>query len=225
MRRIIIVTLLPLTLFVAACSKSDGVESANGKQSLVSPAANITSTNTLASGSGKTTASAIDDPAAERVKVESPLPPPTGFVNDYAKVIDARTKKNLETTLRNLKENSKVEFAVVTVETTGEQSSSDYVMAVSRGWGVGSKDKNGGGLILLVAIRDRKWEIRWTRSLMTDLENGTGDELERLMTTPFRQGNYSEGIAKGVESVIARLSVRHKDSSSPAESINSHSAP
>src|ERR1043166_8224250 len=45
---------------------------------------------------------------------QSPLPAPTGYVNDYADVIDSATKQRLETILTNLKEQQNIEFAVVT---------------------------------------------------------------------------------------------------------------
>lgn len=48
----------------------------------------------------------------------SPLPPPTGCVNDYANVFEPESKKRLESFLAELREKSDIEFAVVTVETT-----------------------------------------------------------------------------------------------------------
>ncbi len=53
----------------------------------------------------------------------SPLPSPTGFVNDYAGVIDAATKQQLETKLKNFKEttNPSVEIAVAVVKPTGHR--------------------------------------------------------------------------------------------------------
>ena len=57
---------------------------------------------------------------------ESPLPSPTGHVNDYAGVIDAATKQRLETVLENLKQRANIEVAVVTVKTTGDKDIFDY---------------------------------------------------------------------------------------------------
>lgn len=206
MRKLFVITSLLFSLFVAACSKSSGLSSVDDKKALVSPDGNIAST--AASGNGRPTSSAIDDAPASPEKSKSPLPSPTGFVNDYAKVIDAQTKKDLEATIEKLKKNSKIEFAVVTVETTGEISQNDYADAVARGWGIGPKDKSiGGGLILLIAIKDRRWVLRWSRSLADDLD-AIENELQGLMTEPFRQGKYSEGISKGVEAVISRLAER-----------------
>ena len=88
----------------------------------------------------------------------SPLPDPTGFVNDYAGVIDAATKQDLETKLKNFNNVSdpRVEIAVAIVKTTGDRPIFDYSLAVSRGWKIGSKLDDNPSALLLVAIDDRK---------------------------------------------------------------------
>src|SRR5947209_8899716 len=71
---------------------------------------------------------------------QSPLPKPTGYVNDYAGVVDRATKERLETTLDNLDRQQQIQFSVVTVDTTGGQDIFAYSLAVARGWGSGDKD-------------------------------------------------------------------------------------
>ncbi|MDT4952675.1 MAG: uncharacterized protein QOJ02_813 [Acidobacteriota bacterium] len=209
MRRIVAIMIVPLIgLFILACARQDRQINVSENKALVSPSVK-SSPSTTATGSGMPGSAAIDDaPAPGESRAKSPLPPPTGFVNDYAKVIDTQTDGKLEATLKQLKERSKIEFAVVTVDTTGEQSSFDYAMAVARGWGVGSKEGDGGGIILLVAIKDRRWECRWTRNLEADLQGSLGNELGQQMNGPFRQGKYSEGITNAVQLVISKLSER-----------------
>ena len=56
---------------------------------------------------------------AQAQTAQSPLPQPTGYVNDFAGVIDGETKNRLEAVLENLKKRADIEFAVVTVKTTG----------------------------------------------------------------------------------------------------------
>src|SRR5687767_6232443 len=70
----------------------------------------------------------------------SPLPTPTGPVNDYAGVLDEPTKAALNQRLTEYQRTSGVEFAVAIVRTTGEREIFDYSLAVARGWGVGSKE-------------------------------------------------------------------------------------
>ncbi|HYX71805.1 MAG TPA: TPM domain-containing protein, partial [Nitrososphaera sp.] len=101
---------------------------------------------------------------------KSPLPLPTSFVSDYARVIDERTKQRLESMLTDLQKKSKIEFGVVTVENTGNQNISEYASAVVRSWGIGPKDPNqGGGILLLVSIADREWYIHRSKSLEEDM--------------------------------------------------------
>ena len=88
---------------------------------------------------------------------QSPLPPPTGYVNDYVGVIDRTTKSELETTLTNFDRQQGIQFAVAVVDTAGGQDIFDYSLAVARGWGLGSKDTQKPSLLLLVAIKDRKY--------------------------------------------------------------------
>src|SRR5882672_2646282 len=90
---------------------------------------------------------------ADAQPAQSPLPSPTGYVNDYAGVIDAAAKDRLETTLGNLDRQQQIQFAVVTVDTTGGQDIFDYSQAVAGGWGIGSKDTQKASLLLLIAIK------------------------------------------------------------------------
>ncbi|HEU4510186.1 MAG TPA: TPM domain-containing protein, partial [Pyrinomonadaceae bacterium] len=50
------------------------------------------------------------------------FPAPTTYVSDFAGVIDAETKSRLESLLQKLKEKSKIDLYVATVESTGEQT-------------------------------------------------------------------------------------------------------
>ena len=141
-----------------------------------------------------------------QTKVESPLPPPTGFVNDYANVFDRESKRRLESVMTELRDKSEIEFALVTVETTNGRPISDYSLAVAKGWGVGPKDASkGGGLLLLLATKDRKWHLQVSRGLEKDLPNvltrGLGDESVKL----YRDGKYAEGISRYAGALVAKL--------------------
>ena len=68
-----------------------------------------------------------------------PLPSPFTPIVDYANVIDPQTEENSGTIYKNLKERADIEFAVVTVDTTGDQDIFDFSLALGRGWGIGSK--------------------------------------------------------------------------------------
>ena len=134
----------------------------------------------------------------------SPLPSPTGYVNDYANVIEPQAKARLEAILTNLNERGNVEFAVVTVPSLGGRDVFDYSLQVMRGWGIGSKEK--GGVLLLFSLEERKGFVQVSRHLEGDLPDSTVGSIARQhMREPFRQGNYSEGLLRGVMAFVATL--------------------
>jgi uncharacterized protein len=139
----------------------------------------------------------------------SPLPPPTGYVNDYAKVIDKSTKQQLETTLTNLDQQQQIQFSVVTVDTTGGREIFDYSLAVARGWGIGSKDTQKPSLLLLVAIKDRKYFTQVSRHLEGDLPDGLVGQIQRERLVPaFKAGNYGRGLADTINAYITTLAAK-----------------
>lgn len=149
----------------------------------------------------------------------SPLPAPTGHVNDYAGVIDAATKQRLETRLRQFKEqtNPQVELAVAVVNTTGERPIFDYSLAVARGWGIGSKADDNPSALLFVAIDDRKYFTQVSKDLEDELPDGLVGSLQRQYLVPeFKKGNYAKGIEDTVEAYIRTIEQRSSGVASTA---------
>src|SRR5438094_58343 len=135
---------------------------------------------------------------------QSPLPAPTGYVNDYAKVIDNATKSRMEATLTNLDRQHQIQFAVVTVDTTNGREIFDYSLAVARGWGIGSKDVQKSSLLLLVAIKDRKYYTQVSRHLEGDLPDGLVGQIQRERLVPaFRAGDYARGLSDTLDEYIS----------------------
>jgi uncharacterized protein len=143
---------------------------------------------------------------AETAKSPIPLPEPFTPVVDYAHVIDPETRKKLESIYVNLKERANIEFAVVTVDTTGDQDIFDYSLAIARGWGIGSKGGEKNGFLLVVAIKDRKYFTQVSDHLEGDLNDGLVGQIQREKLVPqFRKGNYSQGIYDTIEAYVATL--------------------
>lgn len=137
---------------------------------------------------------------------QSPIPLPSPFtpVVDYANVIDPETKQKLESIYVNLKQRADIEFAVVTVNTTGGRDIFEYSLDVYRGWGIGSKTND--GFLLLVAIQDRKYYTQVGYHLEGDLNDGLVGEIQRKYLVPqFKKGNYSQGIYDTVQAYVATL--------------------
>lgn len=133
----------------------------------------------------------------------SPLPAPTGFVNDYAGVIDSATAQSIESKLKAFKEKYGVEIAVAVVKTTGDRPIFDYSLLVARGWGIGSKEDDNPGALLFVAIDDRKYFTQISKDLEDELPDGVAGNLQRQFLVPeFRKGNYAKGISDTVDAYL-----------------------
>lgn len=141
----------------------------------------------------------------------SPLPPPTGMVNDFAGVLDETTKQQLETRLRQFKEKTDppIELAVAVVRTTGERPIFDYSLAVARGWKIGAKEDDNPSALLLVAVDDRKYFTQVSKDLEDELPDGLAGTLQRQYLVPeFRKGNYAKGIADTMDAYIRTIEAR-----------------
>jgi uncharacterized protein len=147
--------------------------------------------------------------SGQTAKSPIPLPSPFTPIIDYANVIDPETRKKLESIYLNLKQRADIEFAVVTVDTTGEQDIFDYSLAVARGLGIGSKEGEKNGFLLLVAVKDRKYFTQVSDHLEGDLNDGLVGQIQRERLVPaFRQGNYSKGIYDTVQAYVATLAAK-----------------
>jgi uncharacterized protein len=142
---------------------------------------------------------------------ESPLPVPTGMVNDFANIIDDATQAQIEQKLRDFKAktNPQVEIAVVTVQTTGGRPIFDYSLALARGWKIGSKENDNPSLLLLIAVDDKKYFAQISRDLEDELTDGIAGQLHRQYLVPaFRAGNYTKGISDTVDAYIRTIEER-----------------
>ena len=194
--------LLPLLLCLSASGCSRPQDAAPDARAVVSSAPSPQN----AVNAGPKAENTEPKPEKIEPKAESPLPPPTGFVNDYANVLDGESKARLESALKELRDRAGVEFALVTVETTGDQTISDYSLAVAKGWGIGPKDTSkGGGMLLLLATKDRKWRLQVSRSLEKDLPDDATKRIGDASAELYREGKYAEGVTKYVGALVARL--------------------
>jgi uncharacterized protein len=129
----------------------------------------------------------------------------TGYVTDEANVIDEATRTQLVTTLAALKDRRKIDFSVVTVKSTGDKSVFDYSLALARERRKDSIEANASGLLLLVAVDDRQWQIQITQNLEPHLTKEILTNLSTPMTDAFRQKQYGEGIRKYVNAIVEKL--------------------
>lgn len=140
------------------------------------------------------------------------------YVQDYAQVLSAEDKRRLLSIGQELDDKTTAQLAVVTVKTLDGQPIEDYALSILREWGIGSKEKNNGALIV-VAVQDRRSRIEVGYGLEGLLTDGlTGRIQDQAMIPYFRKGNYAAGIVNGY-AVMASLIA--KDAGVQLTAVNS----
>lgn len=190
-----IAILCSFLIAVAACDSRSTVDSK------MSSPASTTNSPTFIAG--------VAPPADDySIRDEFLLPTQKGYVNDFANIFDIKTKEELEQTLTNFKEQAKIDIVIATVRTTGDKTAFDYSIILAKQWAVGAKNPDKAGILMLIAVEDRKWHIQITRGLEKILSNSEVEELGGLMRSPFRENKYGDGVKKCVEEFIKVLTER-----------------
>lgn len=157
---------------------------------------------------------------------DSPLSKPTAPVNDYAGVMNPADIASLNAALIEFKKKQNVEFGVAVIKTTGGRDITDYSLAIARGWGIGSKDQDNPGALLLVAVDDRKYFTQISRDLEDEITDGLAGSIQRQYLVPeFKKGNYSKGIVDTMQAYMARVESVRDGTAQPAtqEPANNYS--
>src|SRR5215207_965997 len=127
------------------------------------------------------------------------------FVHDFAGVMPDDKKAEIQAKARRLKDEYKTEIAVVTIDTLGGEESFDYSMRMARTWGIGSKDNDVRGLLILVAVKDRKTAFRTSRHVEGELPDGVTGEISRRMNAHFKTGDFGGGLSLGMDRILERM--------------------
>jgi len=132
-------------------------------------------------------------------------PSPREYVNDFANVISPGDEKLIEQAAAALEQSGDIELAVVTIDSLGGQPLESYTIGLAEAWGVGKKESDT-GVILFLAVQDRKVRIEVGYGLEGDLPDGlTGGILDTHVLPDFREGNFSSGMLKGSRAIAATL--------------------
>jgi len=135
------------------------------------------------------------------------FPEPVGHVNDFAGVLQAGTVQKLESVLRELKSKTGAEIAVVTVKDMGGLDENTYAVELVKEWGIGSKEKND-GLLILAAVKERRLRIEVGYGLEPIIPDGmVGRIRDDYIVPPLRKNDYNTGITQGalaIASIIAK---------------------
>jgi len=140
------------------------------------------------------------------------VPPPRGYVNDFAGVLDPASVAHMSGVITEVREKARGEIAVVTLPDIDDRSAADVALQIGRQWGVGAKGeagdptKNLGVVVLLVPQKNRRpgtGQIfiatgRGAEGFLTDARVG---RIRDAMMPYLARQDYGAGLALGVDLV------------------------
>ncbi|MCD4668838.1 MAG: TPM domain-containing protein [Actinomycetia bacterium] len=129
----------------------------------------------------------------------------TGYVNDFAEILDSASRHDLESLITGIEKNTGAEIAVVTIDTLEGITIEEYAVKLFEKWGIGKADKDN-GLLILVSLMDRKVRIEvgyGLEGIITDLE--AGRIIDEIIVPNFKNEDYSRGIYNAVVTISNQI--------------------
>lgn len=137
---------------------------------------------------------------------DAKIPQLIGRVNDYAQVLSAAERKNLEWALAQDEEKTSHQVAVLTMPTIGTANLVDFSQAVYSSWKLGQKGVDNGVLIVLVKDRIKTslppTRIHPGRGLEGTLPDVLCGRIATEMNPLLLQGKYNTGLELGLSRVL-----------------------
>jgi uncharacterized protein len=140
----------------------------------------------------------------------APLPTPIGLVSDFAGVLDAATEARLTARIKELKQKTGAEIAVVTLPTTQPDPVPERAVRLAEAWKPGDREKDN-GVLFLVAVEDRELFIATGYGIEGALPDGlVGEIRDRTIVPKFRAGDLAGGIEAGVDRMAAIIAREYR---------------
>ena len=132
-------------------------------------------------------------------------------VYDYAKVLSADEKAQLEEKLIRYSDSTSTQIVVITIESLKGEDIGILTPKCGQKWGIGGTAKNDNGVIILLAKAERKIWISAGYGLEDRLTAGIGGEITRNIIIPeFKAGSYYRGLDKGTDALFDVFKGKYK---------------
>jgi uncharacterized protein len=132
----------------------------------------------------------------------SQLPQPTSYVADFAGVIDANSKQEMEQLSYELYEKAHATIEVVTVHSLDGEDIDQFTTELEDKWKVGPKGSDR-GVIMVLAINDHKRRIEVGYGLEGILNDAKVGDIGRSMVPQLQQEQYGPALLMGEEQIAS----------------------
>jgi uncharacterized protein len=119
---------------------------------------------------------------------------PTDYVNDFAHVLDQNTIVQLDNICQQLDEKAHAQIAVVTINSLDGSDIVSYSVDLYQKWGIGTKGKDRGVLILL-AVQDHRYWTTVGYGLEPILPDGKVGGFGREAVPLLKQNDFNGAVS------------------------------
>jgi uncharacterized protein len=141
---------------------------------------------------------------------------PNKLVNDYTGTLSTGEIQQLEQKLVAFDDSTSIQVAIAILKSVGEYDINDYALQLGRAWGVGTKGKDN-GVMIVVALGDRKIAIQTgygVEGVLPDMY--TRRIIENDIKPYFKTANYYKGLDAGTDAIIALSKGEYKNDKAKA---------
>jgi len=139
-----------------------------------------------------------------------PRPVPPMAVNDFGNFLEPFQREALERKLRNYNDSTSSAIVIITVPDLQGYDVAELALAYLRGWGVGTKDKNN-GVVILVSKAERKARIETGYGMEGVLPDITSKHIiDERMIPAFKQNDFFRGFDNTIDAIILAASGEYK---------------
>jgi uncharacterized protein len=130
------------------------------------------------------------------------VPPLTGRVQDEAGLLSPALRERIDGMLFAYQQQTGHQLALLTVRSLEGDSLEEFSIRVVEAWQLGDAQRDD-GVLLLVAVAERKLRIEVGYGLEGDLPDATASRIIRDVITPaFRRGEPEAGIVGGLQAIM-----------------------
>ena len=124
------------------------------------------------------------------------------YVNDYANLLNEETKQYIINCNTDLYSKTGAQVVVVTVPNLEGKALEEYSTELFRKFGIGSKEKNN-GVLLLLALEERQFRVEVGYGLEGALPDGKTGRIQDEYIIPYlKDNNWNDGIKNGFNAIL-----------------------
>ena len=139
-------------------------------------------------------------------------------VHDVAGVLSSQTIQSLEVQLKLHQDSTGNQIAILIIPSLNGESLEEFSLRVAHeAWKLGS-EKNDNGVLLLIAVDDRKMRIEVGQGLEGVLTDALCSQIIRNEMAPeFRRGDYDAGVLLAINAIVQAIAGEYTAEQTVAE--------